>query len=67
MYLISPVVSSIVAPAGAPLPSANFVPSGLVVSCPALSLKLGAVIVVSFPTCASAVSYTHLLTPTGKK
>ena len=57
MYVIFPVFSSIFAPAGASLPNANFVPSGFVVSCPLSSVKFGAVIVVGFPTCASASVY----------
>ena len=57
MYLISPVSGLIVAPFGAFAPSLNVVPSGFVVSCPLLSLKLGAVIVVGVPTFASASVY----------
>ena len=41
VYLISPVFSSIVAPAGAPSPRANFVPSGAVAGFPSLSVKVG--------------------------
>ena len=52
--MISPVSGLIVAPAGAPSPSANFAPSGFVVSLLSLSVKFGAVIVVCFPASASA-------------
>ena len=58
VYLIFPVFASISAPFGAFAPSSNVVPSGFVVSCPLSSLKLGAVIVVGFPTCASASVYS---------
>ena len=54
LYWISPVSGLIVAPAGAPSPSANFASSGFDAGCPSLSVKFGAVIVVSCPTCAPA-------------
>ena len=57
MYVISPVSGLIFAPVGASLPSANFVPSGFVVSFPSLSVKFGAVIVVCVPTLPSASVY----------
>ena len=58
MYVIFPVFSSIFAPFGAPSPNLKVVPSGFVVSFPLSSLKLGAVIVVGVPTCASASVYS---------
>ena len=49
--------SSIVAPSGAPLPNAYFVPSGAVVACPSLSVNVGAFTVASVPTFPSTASY----------
>ena len=57
VYLISPVSGLIVAPSGAPLPRANFVPSGFAASLPSLSVKFGDVIVVWVPTFPSASVY----------
>ena len=55
--MISPVSSLIFAPAGAPSPRANFVPSGFAASLPSLSVKFGDVIVVCVPTFPSASVY----------
>jgi len=63
LYLISPVFSSIVAPAGASSPSANFVSAGTGTALPSLSVKFGAVIVVCFPTSASASVYFGVYLP----
>ena len=49
--------SSIVAPFGASLPNAYFVPSGAVVACPSLSVNVGASVVTSTPAFPSLSEY----------